>query len=100
MSLSTGQSFKYQGNDWWKWSIWIEAAQPELEQIEYVTYKLHPTFPNPIRTVDDRDSKFRLNTHGWGVFPIQVWIFKKSGELIKLKHHLVLEYRDGTIPTA
>jgi transcription initiation factor IIF auxiliary subunit len=100
MSLKTAQSFKYQGNDWWKWSVWIEGAKAELDQIEYVVYRLHPTFPNPVRTIDDRESKFCLNAHGWGTFPIQVRIVNKSGHVIKLAHDLVLEYRDGSVPTA
>ena len=100
MSLKTAQSFKYQGNDWWKWSVWIEGAKADLDQIEYVTYRLHPTFPNPVRKVNDRESKFRLNSHGWGTFSIQVRIVNKTGQVIKLTHDLVLEYRDGTVPTA
>jgi len=100
MSIKTAQSFKYQGNDWWKWSIWIEGPTAELDQVDYVTYTLHPTFPTPVRTVDDRGSKFRMETHGWGTFPIQVKVCRKNGEVFKLTHNLILEYRDGSTPKA
>lgn len=95
MALNIAQGFEYQDNDWWKWWIWIEGLDNELDQIDHVVYTLHPTFPNPVRTINDRNTKFRLETAGWGVFQIYAIIFKKNGEEIRLTHDLVLEYPDG-----
>jgi transcription initiation factor IIF auxiliary subunit len=96
MSLTIEQESRYQGDDWWKWSIWLQGPEQELDEVESVEYKLHPTFPRPVRTVSDRASNFRLATHGWGVFPIQAKIMKRNGEVVRLRHQLVLRYDDGT----
>lgn len=96
MALEIQQGFKYQGKDWWKWWVWIEGPEDELDQIDHVVYMLHPTFHNPVRTVTDRSSKFRLETSGWGTFSIKAKAILKDGEKIHLKHDLVLEREDGT----
>lgn len=65
------QSYKYLGDDYWDWSVWIESDdESELSKISSVTYHLHNTFPNPVRSIKNRRSKFRLNTAGWGTFTI------------------------------
>jgi transcription initiation factor IIF auxiliary subunit len=51
-----------------------------------VTYILHPTFPEPIRTVADRASKFQLRCSGWGIFRIPVTVRLKNGQTITLQH--------------
>lgn len=95
MSIEIAQGFDYQGDDWWKWWIWIEGPDNELDQIDHVVYTLHTTFPNPVRTIRDRDSKFRLETAGWGVFRIYAKVVNKKGLETFLEHDLVLEYPDG-----
>ena len=100
MAIKIGQGFEYQGKDWWKWWIWIDGADHELDAIDHVVYTLHSTFPNPVRTVRDRSSKFRLDTAGWGGFRIYAKVVKKNGEDVRLTHDLVLKYPDGTETTA
>jgi transcription initiation factor IIF auxiliary subunit len=100
MALEIQQGFEYQEKDWWKWWVWIEGPDDELDQIDHVDYMLHPTFHNPVRTVTDRKSKFRLKTSGWGGFCIKATAILKGGEKIRMKHDLVLEYQDGTAATA
>lgn len=95
MEIKIAQGFDYQGNDWWKWWVWIDGKQSDLDAIDRVIYTLHPTFPNPVREVDNRSTNFRLETAGWGVFRIFARVIKKNGEEIKLKHDLVLKYPDG-----
>ena len=56
MSVNIAQDFEYQGDDWWKWWVWIDGPKEELDQIDHVVYTLHPTFPNPVRIVRDRSS--------------------------------------------
>ena len=100
MSLRIDQGFEYQGEDWWNWWVWIEGADAELNQIDQVVYTLHPTFPTPVRTVKDRASKFRLETRGWGVFPIHAKLHFKDGTKKPLQHQLQLLYDDGRPTTA
>jgi transcription initiation factor IIF auxiliary subunit len=85
----------YEGNKWWNWAVWIEGTEEALNEVAFVEWILHPTFPNPVRVSKDRLQKFRLETGGWGVFPIHARISTKDGRSEKLSHHLQLHYEDG-----
>jgi hypothetical protein len=85
------------GLDWWRWWVFIKGAPEQLDDIESVTYMLHPTFPNPVRKVADRASNFRLENVGWGGFRINAKVTLKNGSVIPLSHELVLHYPDGTV---
>ena len=89
------QAFEYQDNDWWKWSVWIEGKDSDLDLIDYVVYTLHPTFPNPVRKMTNRKEKFILSTEGWGVFTIYAKLGLKDEREIMLEHNLSLKYSDG-----
>jgi transcription initiation factor IIF auxiliary subunit len=88
------QSEKYDGDDWWNWAVWVEGSDDELNSVKSVEWNLHPTFTDPVRTSIDRQSKFRLDTAGWGTFPIQAVVQLEDGREIKLKHELELHYPD------
>ena len=96
MKLRTEQAEKHQEGDWWEWSVWIEGSDEDLDQISEVTYKLHPTFPKPLRTVNDRRSKFKLEAEGWGTFHIHIMVVLKGGGKLTLTHNLKLTYPDGS----
>jgi transcription initiation factor IIF auxiliary subunit len=89
------QSEEYIGDNWWNWSIWLEGASEELDAVDFVEWRLHPTFPNPIRRVSDRGTNFRLDTGGWGVFPIHASVHLKDGKTETLRHYLELHFPDG-----
>jgi transcription initiation factor IIF auxiliary subunit len=84
------------GKDWWKWSVKLEGAPDELGKVDYVEYTLHPTFPEPVRYVDERESDFRLEAEGWGGFTIYANVVFKDGTQKQLEHELNLYYPDGT----
>jgi len=100
MKLRIAQGFKYQGDDWWHWWVWIEGPDAALDQIDRVVYTLHSSFPDPVRTVTDRSSKFRLEASGWGVFRVHAKVFTRGGASERLFHDLELLYEDGTPTTA
>jgi transcription initiation factor IIF auxiliary subunit len=100
MALKIAQSYEYVGDDYWKWSTWIEGPARELDQVESVTYNLHPTFRNPVRKIDSRKNKFRLDTAGWGVFMLFATVSRKDGSTERLKHYLELRYPDGKLTKA
>src|ERR1700678_3349026 len=31
MALTISQASRYEGNDWWKWSVWLEGPKAELD---------------------------------------------------------------------
>ena len=94
MNFIVVQTQQYEGDNWWNWSLFIQGSDADLEQIESVTYTLHPTFPKPIRTVRDRASKFQLQCAGWGVFTIPIEVRLKDGSAIKLEHDLQFTFPD------
>ena len=97
MPLKIQQDYIYKGDDWWKWWIWIEGTGEELNSIDYVIYKLHKTFPNPVRKISDRKTKFRLETGGWGVFRIYAKVYHKDKSESNLEHDLKLYYPDDDL---
>lgn len=94
-SLRIEQSQKYEGDDWWSWSVWLDGPRPDLHAVDLVEYTLHPTFRDPVRTIKTRRNGFKLDTEGWGVFPIYARVCKRDGSVIRLKHQLKLTYPDG-----
>jgi pYEATS domain-containing protein involved in immunity/TIR domain-containing protein len=71
--------------DWWSWSVWLDGPDEALDQVESVRYTLHPTFPEPIRVVTDRASRFKLRSEGWGEFTIQALVITTQGESLALE---------------
>jgi len=96
MALSIQQSQEYKGNDRWRWSVWLSGTLEELDSIDHVLYILDPTFHNPVRSVSDRPTNFRLDTSGWGTFTIHANIVYRDSHEMPLNHDLVLVYPDGT----
>lgn len=92
MSIGIVQEARYRGNDWWQWSIWLDGTEAELDRIDHVIYTLHPTFPTPVRRVEDRATCFRLDSAGWGEFEVYAEIVMKDGTREPHKHWLKLEY--------
>jgi len=70
----------------------LEGTGADLEDIESVTYFLHPTFVKPVRLVTDRANGFRLNSSGWGEFTIRAEILRRNGRVLKRSHQLKLTY--------
>lgn len=58
-----------------QWSIEISMLNDQDEEVpanilDKVTYTLHPTFANPIRTI--KQSPFKVEERGWGEFDIPI----------------------------
>lgn len=74
------------------WSIEIYVLDQSGNQIpatifDKVTYHLHPTFPNPTRTL--KKAPFKIEEEGWGEFELglTLTLLEKSGDR-KLAHDL------------
>ncbi|MEW6529672.1 MAG: pYEATS domain-containing protein [Thermodesulfobacteriota bacterium] len=79
------------GGNEWNWTIFIKGNKQNLDDIKCVEYKLHPTFPNPVRLVceqGDPKRPFGLSARGWGTFPISIRVFMKDGKHRDLQHQL------------
>jgi transcription initiation factor IIF auxiliary subunit len=94
MSLSIGQDAAYIGIGRSKFSVWLEGAPVELDEIDYVTYILGATFHEPVRRVHDSETGFRLEASSWGGFTLHAKAVQKDGGEIPMKHKLVLRSRE------
>lgn len=95
MSLEIHQAASFAGDGYWKWSVWIDGPDAELDQVQSVEWVLHPTFPNPIVQATQRQDKFRIEASGWGAFEINAHVSTNDGRTQHLKHWLRLEEPGG-----
>lgn len=89
-SRHVGSRGKY---EWFEWEVYMDEPDEKLEKVKNVEYRLHETFPSPIRVVDDRNSKFALKSAGWGEFWIAITVFLKDGTEENTKYYLKLGNR-------
>lgn len=82
-------------SQWWKWAVWLEGSPDALDHVRSVRYALHPTFPNPVQTVTDRSSKFRLEATGWGEFAIGATVTMDDDTEIPLERWLSFQAPEG-----
>ncbi len=99
-NLRIAQSEHFEGDDWWSWAVWLDGPTEELDAVDRVEYTLHPSFKHPVRDSTDRAGNFKLETAGWGVFPIHARVICKDGTEQRLRHELTLHYPDGRENTA
>lgn len=76
--------------DWFEWKVFMDEPKENLRKVRNVEYQLHETFPDPIRVVEDRDSRFALSSAGWGEFSILVTIHLEDGTEEYTEYHLDL----------
>lgn len=81
---------KRKGIQYYDWKVFVDADPDTLANIDHVTYVLHSTFPDPIRTVSDPSTGFALETKGWGEFEIGAKVEFKDGSTQTTRHMLKL----------
>jgi hypothetical protein len=82
---------RYKDSDTYEWSIYVDADDAVLDQIDSVHYGLHETFNPRQRIVRDRHSQFRLTMQGWGIFEIAIEIIFKDGSKVETSYHLLFD---------
>ncbi len=72
------------------YKVWIYLEGASLPFVNQVTYILHPTFPDPKRTVARSISNpnCEIVIWAWGVFNLQAIVEDKQGKLLSLEHYL------------
>ncbi len=72
------------------YKVWIYLDGPSLPFVDRVTYVLHPTFPNPERTLARSLSNpnCEMVIWAWGVFTLKAVVEDKQGKLLKINHYL------------
>jgi hypothetical protein len=93
-------SAHYLGNGAWSWTVFLQGDRSVLSSIRCVEYRLHPTFPNPVRRVcalGSIDRPFALTTQGWGEFEIQIKVTFARGPTDSFSYPLRL--RESFLPS-
>jgi transcription initiation factor IIF auxiliary subunit len=79
------------GQEYYRLRIFMDADESErLDDVAEVTYRLHPTFRDPIRKVTDRRSNFELRTAAWGEFNMTAEIRFKGGDKLVVERYINL----------
>lgn len=96
MEIQVKNDSQEQRSGWWKWSVWLEGPDEELDQIDSVVYILHSTFKEPVQRVSNRMARFRLRGSSWGEFNIYLKIHLKDGQVVERQHWLSLDPQAAT----
>jgi transcription initiation factor IIF auxiliary subunit len=73
------------------WCVFMDVSKTVLSNIETVEYILHPTFPEPVRRINDREHCFVLQSEGWGDFVINIRVFFRDAQTMHSRYLLKLE---------
>jgi len=73
--------------------VWIYVDGPDLPFVESVTYRLHPTFEQPERTVPRTISNpsCKLEIWTWGLFEVTAVVQTKNEQRFELRHELTYD---------
>jgi transcription initiation factor IIF auxiliary subunit len=82
---------KQRSHEFFRWRVFVDESPDVLSQIKEVEYLLHPTFPEPQQVRSSPETKFSLETSGWGEFPIRITIRYKDGREEHTKYSLILD---------
>ena len=73
---------------------WTFYVRGEIECLDSVTIKLHPTFKDPVRVCEAPPFEFRCR--GWGTFDILVLLSFKDGSKQRTTWELQLDHADAS----
>ncbi|MCC7167338.1 MAG: hypothetical protein IT565_07190 [Rhodospirillales bacterium] len=74
------RSYDRDGERFYSLKIWLDADESHmLNDVDSVTYHLHPTFDPSTRKIDTRSEAFALKTAAWGEFNMFAEIRFKDG---------------------
>jgi hypothetical protein len=79
-----------EGTDIYAWCVFLDGRAEEIGDVLQIEYTLHPSFPDPVRIVDDAAHCFALQSQGWGVFQIRARITHRNKEVVRQSFPLKL----------
>lgn len=87
-SMWTKRKYEY---DIHEWCVFVNEPSAMLDQIDWVEYTLHPTFPDPVRKISDRHTRFALMSSAWGNFDISILVHFIDGAEVRTSYYLELK---------
>ena len=76
---SQPRRFRAGGKNHYQVVLSLEGDQTELDQIQSVKYVLHPSFRDPERLSDDKNSNFGTKIWTYGFFPVKAMVKHNDG---------------------
>lgn len=78
------------GEDKSVYKVWIFLDGKFLPYVKDVTYILHPTFADPIKTISrsSKNPRCKLEIWTWGLFELRAKIRDKKGRILEKTHYL------------
>jgi hypothetical protein len=67
-------------------AVRLDGPQPELDEVEFVTYLLQSLAPHPLRHVRERSTGFRLGAIGRHVLGVHARVHRRDGSELVLEH--------------
>jgi transcription initiation factor IIF auxiliary subunit len=71
------------GMDFYAWCVFLQGSPEEIGRIRQIEYTLHPSFPDPVRVVEDADHCFALESQGWGIFQVRARVTYRNKEMVR-----------------
>jgi NAD-dependent SIR2 family protein deacetylase len=84
--LQIGNTHELKDKESHHWTMYVKSNK---DNIEKVTFQLHPTFKPS--EVEVKSSPFQISRIGWGTFTVEMEIYLKNGEKFTMKHALSFE---------
>ena len=76
------------------WCVFLDEPASVLDQVTAVEYVLHPTFPDPVRRIWEREHCFALLTEGWGTFGVEARVYLADDNIQRTRYRIKLEDDD------
>ncbi|HEU4391766.1 MAG TPA: pYEATS domain-containing protein [Blastocatellia bacterium] len=75
------------------YKVWLYLSGYDLPYVQSVTYILHPTFTDPIRTVPRNvtNPNCQLVIWTWGLFEVAATIRDKQDRTFEIRHQLMYD---------
>ncbi len=81
---------KTAGPPYYRWKVFLNEPPEKVREVHSVEYRLHETFPDPIRVVRDASTGFALTSQGWGEFTIFITVTMKDSTVTRQSYPLDL----------
>lgn len=88
------KTFRDGGKEHFHIGVWVEGDDQELDEIESVQYKLHPSFKKQVRESLARSNNFSITFWTYGMFNIEVTVVKTDGINETMNYYLEYELPD------
>ncbi|GBC60414.1 hypothetical protein DENIS_1366 [Desulfonema ishimotonii] len=89
--LKADERFKDKERKMYAFHAVIDAPREILNQINSVTYYLHPSYPNPVRIVTDMSTRFKLKELAWASSTLKAEVrLRNQEEPVRLSRHITL----------